>query len=192
MIGDPVDGGVIGWCRDVLAEKRLAVCNGVVADPLRGSIPLYLFGAGHVAQFVAAIASMADFDVTVIDDRPEFANKERFPDATDVLVAPLPDAFGRLPFTGHEHVVILTRSHDFDAQALAESMKKSLKYVGMIGSSRKIKVILDHLRGLGFKEEAINRIRTPIGIPIGAETPQEIAIAIVAELVAVRSGSASR
>ena len=124
----------------------------------------------------------------MIDDRGEFANHDRFPDAGTILVAGFADALGRLPFTGEEYVVILTWSHEFDAQVLAESMKKSLKYVGMIGSSRKVKAILNHLRSLGFKEEAIGSIHTPIGIPIGAETPQEIAIAIAAELVAVRSG----
>ncbi len=191
ITGDAIDGAVLDWCRRVFAEKRLTVNDGMVADPLQGSVPLYLFGAGHVAQFVATIASIADFDVTVIDDRAEFANRERFPDAGTILTSGFHDALTRLPFTGEEYVVIITRGHELDAQVLEESMRKPLKYIGMIGSKRKVKVILDHLRALGFGEDAIRRIHAPIGIPIGAETPQEIAIAITAELVAVRSGSYS-
>jgi xanthine dehydrogenase accessory factor len=187
VTGDAIDGEVLDWCSRAFGEKRLIVRDGMVADPLQGSPPLYLFGAGHVAQFVATIGNMADFEVTVIDDRDEFANRERFPDAGTILVAGFHEAFSRLPFTGDEFVVILTRSHEYDAQVLEESMGKPLKYIGMIGSERKTKVILDHLRTLGFGEDAIKRIHAPIGIPIGAETPQEIAIAIAAELVAVRS-----
>lgn len=186
VTGDAVDSSIVGWSGGVLAEKRLAVRDGVVADPLQGSVPLYLFGAGHVAQFVAIIATIVDFDVVVIDDRDEFANRERFPDAGAILVTGFHDAFN--PFTGEEYVVILTRSHEFDAQVLDESMRKPLKYIGMIGSARKVKVILDHLRSLGFGEEAIGSIHAPIGIPVGAETPQEIAISVAAELVAVRNG----
>ena len=89
----------------------------MAADPLQGSVPLYLFGSGHVAQLVAVIAAIADFDVTVIDDRGEFANRDRFPDAGTILVTGFHDAFNRLPFTGDEYVVILTRGHEFDAQA---------------------------------------------------------------------------
>ncbi|OPY69962.1 MAG: putative xanthine dehydrogenase subunit A [Syntrophorhabdaceae bacterium PtaU1.Bin034] len=192
VTGDPVDGSIIDWCKGVLAGNKLAVGDGMIADPLQGSVPLYLFGAGHVAQFVALIAGIADFHVTVIDDRAEFANRERFSDAGAILVTAFHDAFSRLPFTGDEYVVILTRSHELDAQVLAECMKRPVRYVGMIGSSRKVKIILDHLRSLGFNEGTIRKIHAPIGIPIGAETPQEIGIAIAAELVAVRSGTVSR
>jgi xanthine dehydrogenase accessory factor len=136
VTGDVVDGEILDWCRGVLAEKQLAVHDGIVADPIQGSVPLYLFGAGHVAQFVAIIAMTVDFDVTVIDDRDELANRDRFPDAETILVTGFRDSFNHLPFTGDEYVVILTRGHEFDAQVLEESMRKPLKYIGMIGSAR--------------------------------------------------------
>ena len=93
-----------------------------------------------------------------------------------------------MPFTGDEYVVILTRNHEYDAQVLEESVRRPLKCIGMTASLRKVKFILDHLRDLGFEDEAINRIHAPVSIPINAETPQEIAIFIAAELVAVRNG----
>lgn len=189
--GHPLDDERVQWAKTVLADGVFSLRDGVLAEPLHGSTPLYLFGAGHVARFVAKLGTMVDFDVTVVDDRVEFANAERFPDAGSILVAGVPDAFDRITFTGDEYVVIVTRSHDLDARVLAAAMKKPTKYIGMIGSTRKVKVILDHIRGQGFSEESVATIHTPIGMSIGAETPQEIALAIVAELVAVRSGTIS-
>jgi xanthine dehydrogenase accessory factor len=173
--------------RKASAERRPLVAEGIMADPLQSCLPLYLFGAGHVSQVVATIATIADFDVTVIDDSEEFANKERFPGIKEIVIVPVNDALSRLSFTGEEFVVILTRSHEHDARILSRSLTKPLRYVGMIGSTRKVRLILDHLREFGFEEEKIGSVHAPIGIPIGAQTPQEVAIAIVAELVAVRN-----
>jgi xanthine dehydrogenase accessory factor len=188
--GDPLEAPILDWALESLAGGRPVVSDGIVADPLHGRVPLYLFGAGHVARFVATIATIADFAVTVVDDRADFANRDRFPDVETIVTMPHADAFERLPFTGEEYVVILTSSHAQDAEILEESLRRPLRYVGMIGSRRKIGSIIDRLRGLGFGEETIGRIHAPIGISIGAQTPQEIAIAIAAELVAVRSGEA--
>jgi xanthine dehydrogenase accessory factor len=187
FIGDPLDSGTLLRCKSYLYEKQPIFMDGVLADPIQLSFPLYIFGAGHVAQFVSKIAKIADFHITVIDDREEFASRERFPDADVFIVGDFLDAFKCLDFTGNEYVVILTRGHEYDAEVLAETMKKEVKYAGMIGSKRKVKIILDHMREKGFGNDIINGIHAPIGISINAETPQEIAISIVAELVSVRN-----
>ena len=189
VTGDEIHSGVLDWCRNVLYEKRLVLIGGVLAEPLRESFPLYLFGSGHVAQFVSRIAKIADFNITVIDDRDDFANRERFPDADAIIVEKFRDALKGLRFTGNEYLVVVTRSHESDAEVLEEAMKKPTKYVGMIGSKKKVRIILDRLRQKGIDDATIRRIHAPIGIPIHAETPQEIAISIVAELVTVRNNA---
>jgi xanthine dehydrogenase accessory factor len=186
VIGDCVNRETVVLCKDLLYEQKPRLMDGLLVDPLQMSFPLYIFGAGHVAQFVSKIAKIADFHVTVIDDREEFANSERFPDADAFVVGTFRDAFKCLDFSGNEYVVILTRSHEYDAEVLEESIKRSAKYVGMIGSKRKVKIILDHMRENGLDNETIGRIHAPIGIAIDAETPQEIAVSIVAELIMAR------
>ena len=185
--GDALDTETITQCKNIIHEKQAILMDGVFIDPIRLSFPLYIFGAGHVAQFLSKIAKIADFHITVIDDRKEFANTERFPDADAIIVGDFPDAVNYLDFTGNEYVVILTRGHEYDAVVLGESIKRPAKYVGMIGSRRKVKIILDNMREGGLDENTIGRIHAPIGIPINAETPEEIAISIAAELVSVRN-----
>jgi xanthine dehydrogenase accessory factor len=189
ITGDAIHSRILDWCRNLLYEKKSALIGGVLAEPLPESFPLYLFGSGHVAQFVSKIAKIADFTITVIDDREDFANRERFPDADAIMVEKFRDAFSSLRFTGNEYLVVVTRSHETDAEVLEEAVKKPTKYVGMIGSKKKVQVILDRLRQKGIDEATIRRIRAPIGIPIHAETPQEIGISIVAELVTVRNSA---
>ena len=189
VTGDEIHSGVLDWCRNVLYEKKPVLIGGVLAEPLPECFPLYLFGAGHVAQFVSKIAKIANFTITVIDDRDDFANRERFPDADAIIVEKFRDAFNSLHFTGREYVVAVTGSHESDAEVLEEAMKKATKYVGMIGSKKKVRTILDRLREKGIDDATIRRVRAPIGISIHAETPQEIAISIVAELVTVRNNA---
>ena len=161
VTGDPVQSPIHDWCRNLLYEKRPVLIGGVLAEPLRESFPLYVFGSGHVAQLVSNIAGIADFDVTVIDDREEFANRERFPDAGAIIVEKFRDAFKGLRFTGNEYLVVVTRSHESDVEVLGEAMKKPTKYVGMIGSKKKVKVILDRLRQEGINDLAIRRVHAP-------------------------------
>ena len=189
ITGDVIEGPILDWCRNLLYEKRPVLIGGVLAEPLPESFPLYLFGAGHVAQFVSKIAKMAGFNITVIDDRGDFANRERFSDADAIVVGKFRDAFRGLRFTGNEYVVVVTRSHETDAQVLEEALKKPTKYVGMIGSKKKIRAMLDRLRQKGIGDAVIKQVHAPIGIPIHAETPQEIAISIVAQLVTIRNGA---
>jgi xanthine dehydrogenase accessory factor len=127
-----------------------------------------------------------DFNTVVIDDRPDFANRERFPEAQEIIVDDFRKVFQRLTFYGNEYVAIVTRGHKHDALVLEEVMRRPTRYVGMIGSKRKNRLILDHLKAKGFEEAALAAVHAPIGLGIRAETPQEIAVSIVAELIAVR------
>ena len=187
ITGDMPDSQIIDQVKEVRHGKKPVLTEGYFADPIQVSFPLYLFGAGHVSQYISKIAKIADFHITVIDDRREFANSERFPDADAIIVANTHDAFCCLDFTGNEYVVIVTRSHEYDAEILEEVLKQKTRYVGMIGSKRKVKIILDSIKEKGFSDTVLERIHAPIGIPIDAETPQEIAISIVAELVKVKN-----
>lgn len=169
-----------------IRDTDICTEDGVIIEALHISPPLYIFGAGHVSQFIAKIAKMVGFYVVVIDDRGEFANKERFPDADEILVESFYDVFNHLKFTGNEFVVIVTRGHQYDRDVLIESLKKDTRYIGMIGSKRKVKMVLEHMKEIGFDPEAVDKVYSPIGVSISAETPQEIAVSIVAELIKVR------
>ena len=160
--------------------------DGVIIESLHIAPPLYVFGAGHVSQFISKVAKMVGFYVVIIDDREEFANKERFPDADEILVESFYNVFNNLNFTGSEYVVIVTRGHQFDRDVLIESLKKDTKYIGMIGSRRKVKMVLEHMKEIGLDPEAVDNVYSPIGLSINAETPQEIAVSIVGELIKVR------
>ncbi|OPY73520.1 MAG: putative xanthine dehydrogenase subunit A [Syntrophorhabdus sp. PtaU1.Bin058] len=187
VTGDTLPEKETGELLNYLHEKRpYYVSGGMIIEPLQSLSVLYVFGAGHISQFLACIAKTVDFHVVVIDDRKEFANRERFPDAAEIIVDDFHKVMDRLDFTGKEYVAIVTRGHQYDADVLEEALKKKTKYVGMIGSRRKVRIILDHMRQSGFDEEAIANVHSPIGLSIHAETPQEIAVSIVAELIAVR------
>ena len=126
---------------------------------------------------------MVDFNVVVVDDREDFANRERFPEAQEIIVDDFQRVFESLRFHGNEYVAVVTRGHKHDALVLEEVLKRPTRYVGMIGSRRKSALILDHLRQKGIDEDALKSVHAPIGLDIEAETPQEIAVSIVAELI---------
>jgi len=187
VVGDPADKKAIDRCMDVLRRGEPELSGNTFAEPVRIIIPLYIFGAGHVSQHLSKIAKIAGFFVTVIDDRKEFANLERFPDADSIVVGEFRDAFSSLDFAGNEYVVILTRSHEYDLLVLEEVLKRNAKYVGMIGSERKVRIILDRLHEKGFDRKVTDAVHAPIGIDIDAEVPQEIAVSIVAEMIKVKN-----
>ncbi len=147
---------------------------------------VYLVGAGHVALATAQLASFAGFEVVVIDDRAEFASNDRFPQAQKVLVV---DSFDEClkELSSNDYVVIVTRGHMHDRDVLAQALDTRAGYIGMIGSRRKRDIIYESLREARFSDLDLKRVNSPIGISIGAETPNEIALSIVAELVKVRS-----
>jgi xanthine dehydrogenase accessory factor len=164
----------------------------VFVEPVEPEAVLVLFGAGHISTFVAPFARAVDFRVCVIDDREEFANAGRFPNAEQILVCPLTEAFDRIAVTPATYLVIVTRGHIHDRDALRVALTTRPAYLGMIGSRRKRDLIYAALMEEGVAAEDLRRVHCPIGIAIGAETPQEIAISIVAELIQVRAGGGLR
>jgi xanthine dehydrogenase accessory factor len=160
----------------------------VVVDRMRRLKTLYCFGAGHVAVPTAHLAVLVGFRVVVIDDRPEYANKERFPEADKILVIKdFNRACDGLEIDADSYIVIVTRGHQYDRAVLEQSLKTDAGYVGMISSRRKREAIYEYLMSQGFKKDQLERVHSPIGIDIGGETPEEIAVSIVGELIKVRS-----
>ncbi len=149
---------------------------------------LYLFGAGHVARQTAALAAMVDFRVTVLDDRTEFANPERFPDAEDVRVLEsFETAMQDLPIPAGSFLLILTRGHSHDRTVLAQALQTEAGYIGMIGSRNKRNTIYSSLLADGFSQKDLDRVFCPVGLEIQAESPTEIGISIVAQLIQQRA-----
>ncbi len=171
-------------------EGDASGCGGaldVYIEPIVGSPTLYVCGAGHVGQYVARVASMAGFRVVVADDREELASREHFPDADELLVGPLPQVVDGLVLSPSTYIVIV-RGHEQDADILRWALQSSARYIGMIGSKSKISGILQAMEGEGISRERLEQVRAPIGIDIGAETPQEISVAIMAEIISARRG----
>lgn len=160
-------------------------------EPLQPRDRLYIFGAGHVGFQLGQMAPGADFSVTVIDDREEFANARRFPHADRVKVAAeFASAFDGLDVNENTYIVILTRGHLHDQTVLAQALKTRAGYIGMIGSRKKRDQIYGNLREQGVSEDLLARVHSPIGLAIGAQTPAEIAVSIMAELIRERAGLA--
>jgi xanthine dehydrogenase accessory factor len=155
----------------------------------RPPLQLIVCGGGHVGQAVANAALLLDFRVTVIDDRADFASRERFPDERVKLIAEEFDAALRsVKITPSSHVVIVTRGHKHDEMCLREVIDSAARYVGMIGSRRRTTTIRAMLRRDGIRDELLRRVHAPIGLDIGAQTPEEIAFAILSEIILVRRG----
>lgn len=180
---------------DDFAQETGLVCGGqmeVFVEPVEPSPELFIFGAGHVGYFVAKMAHEVGFHVHVVDDREKFANTERFGEGIRVVVDHIPTWLEshQLPPTAYAVVVTRGHTHDLDAMRVLAGAK-SLRYVGLIGSKAKVKRIFDALREEGLAADALKGIHAPIGLDIGAITPQEIAVSIVAELIAVKHGKIS-
>jgi len=150
---------------------------------------LYLFGAGYIARPLAALAAECGFEVTVVDERAEWALPERFPDCR--VRAQAPEDFLRgLATTPEDYAVVVTHDHGLDQRIVQELLARPLKFVGMIGSVPKQRKFALRLRARGFSDEQIARLRTPLGMPIGADTPEEIAVSAMGEIIAARRGAA--
>jgi len=159
----------------------------VYAEPIHPDDLLYIFGAGHISTCLAPMAQAAGFTVRVVDDRAEFANRQRFPDIEGVLAIPFEEAFDRIRITPATYIVIVTRGHAFDLQLLRAALRSPAGYIGMIGSRKKRDLIYDTLYKEGVTRERLEEVHAPIGLPIGAQTPEQIAVSIAAELIQVRS-----
>ncbi|HEY1377508.1 MAG TPA: XdhC family protein [Gemmataceae bacterium] len=170
-------------------RPRPAVADGMAVLPVPPRVTLLIVGGGHVGQAVAKLAAECDFDVWVLDDRDAFANAGRFPRAERLIVGDIGRTLRDLvaEVTPHTYALIVTRGHNHDEEALYHLAATPAGYVGMIGSKRKVKLIFDDLRAKGVSEEALARVRAPVGLEIGSQTVAEIAVSIVAELVARRN-----
>jgi len=159
----------------------------------RPPLELIICGGGHVGQAVARAARLLDFNVTVIDDRADFAARAKFPDpAIRLIAADFISGLRSLKITPATHLVIVTRGHRHDEICLREVIEKPARYLGMIGSRRRTTTIREHLRREGIGAEHLRRVRAPIGLDLGAQTPEEIALSILAEIVLVRRGGSGK
>ena len=206
--GGCVEGEVWQAAREVMEEEKPRtlsfnlnhdpkydsglVCGGTLQVYLEPILPvqtLYLFGAGHVSVNVYRAARMTGFEVVIVDDRESFANRERFPEAKDVYADDFEQVMSQLAPNQSSYVVIVTRGHRDDMRVLRWAVDTPAKYIGMIGSQRKVIAIYKQLQQEGIAPEKLARVYAPVGLEIGAVTPEEIAIAIVAELIAIRRGA---
>lgn len=176
-----------------LLETPAAPGPGLVfVDPILSNPVVYIFGGGHVAQQLAPLVTLAGFRLVVADDRPEWGNRERFPQADEIWNRDLSRVLEGEELGPEAYLVIVTRGHLYDKEVLAQCLRQNASYVGMIGSRRKRELIYKALREEGFGQEQLKAVHSPIGLDIGAETPEEIAISIVAELVAARARADGR
>ncbi len=153
---------------------------------------LLIVGGGHVGARVAKLAKFVGFQVAVLDDRPDFANAERFPDADQIICEDFIPALERFPIDETTYIVVVTRGHKHDEAAVRTVVTSPAAYIGMIGSRRRAGAVMKLIRDSGVSVETLARVRTPIGLDIGAETPEEIAVSIVGELLTVRLGGSGR
>lgn len=162
--------------------------NQLFVQPIGQFSKLFLIGAGHIAQKLAALTRGVGFFTVVMDDREEFLSQERFPQADQrLLLSGFENVFEQVSIDSNSYVVIVTRGHSSDKLVLQQALQTEAGYIGMIGSRRKINTTFELLRREGVSEETLQRVHSPIGLSIGAETPEEIAISIVAELIQERS-----
>ena len=176
---------------DDFAQETGLICGGqmdVYIEPIEPSPELYIVGAGHVGFHLARLAHEVGFRVHVVDDREKFANSERFPNAVEIVVDDIPAWIGRASLQAHAYAVIVTRGHTNDLEALRALAPRELRYLGLIGSRAKVARIYDALTADQMPAEYLKRVHAPIGLDIGAVTPQEIAVSILAELIAVKHG----
>jgi xanthine dehydrogenase accessory factor len=164
----------------------------VFVEPIVAIPTLYLFGGGHVSLQIAKVAKMVGFKIVVIDDRPAFANKERFPMADDTRVEDLYTVFERLKIDDQSYIVAVTRGHQHDEPVIEQAIRTDARYIGMIGSKRKISRMWKKLIERGADKNRLAQVHAPIGLEIGADTPEEIAVSIVAQLIQSRRGRKDR
>ena len=170
------------------------ICGGVLdiyIDPIIPIPTAFIFGGGHISLFVSKISAMSGFHIAVIDDRAEFASKERFPEAEQVIAEKFSIVFPQLKISRSSYLVIVTRGHAGDQEVLEWALSTEAKYIGMIGSKKKIGTIYRNLEEKGIAREKLRRVHAPIGLDIGALTPEEIAVSIVGQMIQARRESST-
>jgi xanthine dehydrogenase accessory factor len=164
-------------------DRREIFVEGCTSPPT-----LVLMGGGHVSKAVSKLAATLEFRICVIDDRPEFASKERFPEAGDVIVADFDKGLDKIPIPFNTYIVVVTRGHRYDDMALSAAVRTRARFIGLLGSKRKTLEIYKSLMQANVPQERLQEVRAPIGLNIGARTPEELAVSIMAEIVMIRNG----
>jgi len=165
------------------------ICGGqlnIFVEPIIPQPRAFIFGGGHVSKGISKIATLAGFSTSIIDNREAFANKERFPEAEATYAQEYEEVFEQLPVNSSSYIIIVTRGHRDDMRVLRWAVNTPAKYIAMIGSKRKTISVVHELEKEGFPSEAFEKVFAPMGLEIGAELPEEIAISVVAEMIAVR------
>lgn len=204
--GGPMEGAALRDARQALAEGKsrtgyysllgesstnLGVCGGdarVFIEVLEPKPTLLIAGAGHVGQPLARFGQQLGFHVVVADDRAEFATVDRFPGIDEMIVGPYEELSQRVEAGPHTYLVIATRGHEFDEVVLRQFLDSPAAYIGMIGSRRKVREVFDRLLAQGVERSKLARVFAPVGLRTGGQTPAEIAVSILAEIIAVRHG----
>ncbi len=173
-------------------SAHIPVVGGtLILEPWTAAPRLVLYGGGHVSKALAPLAAGVGFRVTVADDREKYANRERFPDAAETRVIDFQDAVASVGITDATFVVIVTRGHAFDESVLEQVLRTPARYIGMIGSKRKVLTTFERLRSRGVSVDTLRRVHAPVGVEIGAVTTEEIAVSIVGQLIHIRRGGRS-
>ena len=171
-----------------LLKSGTVFAEGWLSIPVVKAGRTYLFGGGHVSQALVPVLASAGFRPVVYDDRPEFSNPALFPQAEKTLCGEFTRLAEQITVTPEDYVVVMTRGHQADYEVLAQVLRSGAKYLGCIGSKRKLALCRDRLLADGFTEAEYRRLHAPIGLAIGAQTPEEIAVSVAAEMIAVRAG----
>ena len=177
-----------GTARSVVLDEE----TELLVEPVMSRPRLVIAGGGHVGLAIAKLGVQLDYEVTVIDDRAEFANRERFPGVSEVVNMDMVKALETMPIGWNSFVIVATRGHKLDSQCLRAAVKSGARYVGLLGSKRKTILIAQMLRGEGIPEERIRAVHAPVGLDLGGRTPAEIALSVLAELSLERHGGSGR
>jgi len=203
--GGCVEAEVWNVARDVMREERPRhmnfslgqdaaydnglICGGqlsVFVEPVVPQPRVYVFGAGHISKSISKIATLAGFASVIVDNREAFANRDRFPEADEIFAEEYEEVFPKLPIRDTSYLVIVTRGHRDDMRVMRWAVGTNAKYIAMIGSKRKVIGVVKELEKEGIPREAFEKTFSPMGLDIGAITPEEIAVSIVAEMIAMR------
>ena len=182
---------IASFTLDIEKGKLDMMCGGeldVYIEPILPKAKLFIFGAGHITRVLAPLIQTAGFQVSVVDDSPDLLQKEKFSEVEDLRLSDMEQFTGELPPDPNTYIVILSRGFSKDEAILCQLIQKDFKYIGMIGSIRKITTMKENLQKQGIPKEAFTKLQAPIGLDIGAETPEEIAISIAAEMIATQRG----
>src|SRR4030042_2691635 len=199
FLGKDLEERILGEAERVLRGRKIEILAisseeanhpwktlEVLLEPIISEPTVYIFGAGHISPQLVPLVKKVNFKAVVIDDREIFANRELFPEADEVIVIEFEKAFEQLTIDQSSYIVIVTRGHLYDGLILGNAVKTDAHYIGMIGSKKKIQTLYQILLKEGIPEGLLKRVHAPIGLDIGSEPPEEIAVSIVAELIKVR------